>query len=64
MSGPVKGLNGVYMIYVNNATISADEDVKLLRERLSSTFRMRGSYEAYEALRKKASIEDKRYKFY
>ena len=64
VSGPVKGINGVYMVYVNSVTISSDEDAKLLQERLMATFRMRGNYEAYEALRKGADIVDKRYKFY
>ena len=64
VSGPVKGQNGVFMIFVNSVTISSEEDLKLLQDRLSATFRMRGSYEAYEALRKEAEIVDKRYKFY
>jgi peptidyl-prolyl cis-trans isomerase D len=64
VAGPVKGDNGVYMLTVNNASAASDEDLKLLKERLTSTFQMRGSYEAYEALRKAANIEDKRYKFY
>jgi peptidyl-prolyl cis-trans isomerase D len=64
VAGPVKGENGVFMLAVNNATASSDEDLKMLKERLSSTFQMRGSYEAYEALRKAANIVDKRYKFY
>jgi len=64
VSGPVKGDNGVYMLTVNNASAASGEDLKLLKERLTSTYQMRGSYEAYEALRKAANIEDKRYKFY
>jgi peptidyl-prolyl cis-trans isomerase D len=64
VAGPLKGENGVFMLAVNNATASSDEDLKMLKERLSSTFQMRGSYEAYEALRKAANIVDKRYKFY
>lgn len=64
VAGPVKGDNGVYMLAVNNASAASDEDLKLLKERLTSTYQMRGSYEAYEALRKAANIEDKRYKFY
>jgi peptidyl-prolyl cis-trans isomerase D len=63
-AGPVKGENGVFMLTVNNSVASSDEDLKLLRDRLTSTFQMRGSYEAYEALRKDANIVDKRYKFY
>ncbi|OFY80989.1 MAG: hypothetical protein A2V46_00930 [Bacteroidetes bacterium RBG_19FT_COMBO_42_7] len=64
VTGPVKGENGVYMLAVNNTAASPEEDLKLLKERLTSTFQMRGSYEAYEALRKEANIVDKRYKFY
>ena len=64
VSGPVKGTSGVYMLSANNVTAAPAEDAKLLRERLSATFQMRGSYEAYEALRKGAKIIDKRYKFY
>jgi peptidyl-prolyl cis-trans isomerase D len=64
VSGPVKGNNGVYLIYVNSVTKPESQDLKLLRERLTSTFEMRGNYEAYEALRKAANIVDKRYKFY
>jgi peptidyl-prolyl cis-trans isomerase D len=64
VAGPVKGDNGVYMLTVNNASAAGDEDLKLLKERLSATYQMRGSYEAFEALRKEANIVDKRYKFY
>ncbi len=64
VTGPVKGNNGVYMLVANTVTPSAGEDIKLLQERLTSTFQMRGSYEAYESLRKGANIVDKRYKFY
>ena len=64
VSGPVKGANGVYMLVANNVTAPQGEDLKLLQGRLKSTFQMRGSYEAYEALRKDANIIDKRYKFY
>ena len=64
LAGPIKGNNGVFMITVNNISTSPGDDMKLLKERLSSTFRMRGTYEAYDALRKSANIVDKRYKFY
>jgi peptidyl-prolyl cis-trans isomerase D len=65
LAGPVKGNNGVFMITVNNiSATSSGDDMKLSKERLSSTFRLRGTYEAYEALRKSANIIDKRYKFY
>ncbi len=64
IAGPITGLNGVYLITVNNVTTSPGEDLKLLKSRLMSTFEMRGSYEAYDALRKNANVIDKRYKFY
>ncbi len=64
VSGPVKGNNGVYLLVDNNVTTSPGEDIKTLQKRLTATFQMRGTYEAYEALRQKANIVDKRYKFY
>ena len=64
VAGPVVGSNGVYMIAVNSLTASEGEDMKVLQERLKVTYQMRGNYEAYEALRKGASIKDRRYKFY
>jgi peptidyl-prolyl cis-trans isomerase D len=64
IAGPVKGNNGVFLLTVNNSVTANNEDIKLLKERLSATFQMRGSYEAYDALRKSSNIIDKRYKFY
>ena len=64
IAGPVKGINGVYMLAANNVTPAQSEDLKLIQDRLKATFQMRGTYEAYEALRKGANIIDKRYKFY
>jgi peptidyl-prolyl cis-trans isomerase D len=64
VAGPVKGNNGVYLITVNNIVTASNEDLKLLKDRLISTFQLRSNYEAYEALRKSANIVDKRYKFY
>ena len=64
VAGPVKGTNGVFMLTANSVSISQGEDIKSMQKKLSSTFQMRGNYEAYEALRKGAKIIDKRYKFY
>ena len=64
LTGPVKGTNGVFMLTVNNSSAALSEDVKALQTRLASSFQLRGSYEAYEALRRDADIVDKRYKFY
>jgi peptidyl-prolyl cis-trans isomerase D len=64
VAGPVKGINGVYMLVANNITTAPNEDIKLVQDRLKATFQMRGTYEAFESLRKGANIIDKRYKFY
>jgi len=64
LSGPVKGENGIYMLTVNEISNSDSDDIRSLKDRLSITYQMRGSYEAYEALRKATNIVDKRYKFY
>jgi peptidyl-prolyl cis-trans isomerase D len=64
ISGPIKGNNGVFMINVNNVVTTTGEDAKLLKNRLMASFQMRGTYEAYEALKKNANVIDKRYKFY
>ena len=64
VTGPVKGNNGVFMLVANSVSPAEGEDIKLLQDRLTANFQMRGSYEAFEALRKGANIVDKRYKFY
>ena len=64
VSGPVKGNDGVFMLTVNNVTATPGVDLKLLQKQLETTYQMRGTYEAYDALRKEANIVDKRYKFY
>jgi hypothetical protein len=52
------------MITANNITPTQGVDLKSLQKQLTSTYQMRGTYEAYDALRKDANILDKRYKFY
>lgn len=64
VAGPVKGNNGVFLVSVNNIIRNTDDNSKILKDRLLATYQMRGTYEAYEALRKSANIVDKRYKFY
>lgn len=64
IAGPVKANNGVYLLSVNNITKTPESDLNMLKERLSVTYSMRGTYEAYEALRRSSDITDKRYKFY
>jgi len=62
--GPVKGNEGVFMLTANNITAAQGIDLKALKKQMASTYQMRGSYEAYDALRRDANIIDKRYKFY
>jgi len=62
--GPVKGNEGVFLLTANNITAAQGVDLKVLKKQLASTYQMRGSYEAYDALRRDANINDKRYKFY
>jgi len=64
VTGPVKGINGVFMLAANNVTTSQGETIKSIQNKQKTTFQVRGTYEAYEALRKSANIQDKRYKFY
>lgn len=64
LEGPVEGVNGVFMFVVNNITPATEEENAVMKDRLQSTFQVRGTYEAFEALRKKAGVKDSRYKFY
>ncbi|MDF1559664.1 MAG: SurA N-terminal domain-containing protein [Bacteroidales bacterium] len=64
LSKPVEGNNGVYLFTVNNTVPSVTEDSEMVRERLSSGYQMRASYEAFQAIRDKKEVEDLRYKFY
>lgn len=64
ITGPVEGNDGVFMLTVNSLTPTQGDDLKTLKDRLATTYKMRGTYEAYDALRKDANILDKRYKFY
>jgi len=64
VSGPVKGSYGVFLFTANSLMPSLEEDIETIQQRLTSTFQFRGSYEAYEALRREKTIVDKRYKFY
>jgi peptidyl-prolyl cis-trans isomerase D len=64
LSKPVEGNNGVYMFVVNSVTPAANEDLSLIRERLSSNYQIRASYEAFQAIRDKKEVMDMRYKFY
>jgi len=64
LSKPVEGNNGVYLFTVNNTVPAVTEDSEMVRERLSSGYQMRASYEAFQAIRDRKEVEDLRYKFY
>ena len=64
ISGPVKGSNGVFVLKVN--AIRADEvsNSDLQQMQMITQFQNRANYEAFEALKERAGIIDKRSKFY
>ncbi len=66
ISAPLKGNQGVYMILVTNVndTKPTAEFLKSFKPRMETTYQYRTNYQAYEALKKAADIEDYRYKFY
>jgi peptidyl-prolyl cis-trans isomerase D len=64
LSKPVEGNNGVYLFVVSDATPVVAEDLALVKERMNSSYQIRASYEAYQAIRDKKEVKDMRYKFY
>lgn len=65
VSKPLKGLNGVYVIQVLSfPEVKPPADVREAQNQVRSQLQSRSQYEAYNALREKAGIVDKRAKFY
>jgi peptidyl-prolyl cis-trans isomerase D len=64
LSKPVEGNNGVYLFVVSDATPAVSEDLAMVKERMNSSYQIRASYEAYQAIRDKKEVKDMRYKFY
>lgn len=64
LSGPVKGVSGVYVFSVNRSQSNPPEELTSVRDRLAAMLQIRASYEVFEALRKETPIVDKRYRFY
>ncbi|HDZ41341.1 MAG TPA: hypothetical protein ENH59_06655 [Bacteroidetes bacterium] len=65
LSGPVKGNNGIFIVYVNNVNSNEEgQNIDFIRNRLISAFEARASFEVYEALKEGSDIVDRRYKFY
>ncbi|HEX2934628.1 MAG TPA: peptidylprolyl isomerase, partial [Bacteroidales bacterium] len=65
LSDVIKGSNGVYVISVTNIQQpEAIKDYTATLTRVNSSFQSRASYDAYNALRKLANIDDRRANFY
>ncbi len=64
MVGPVKGNSGIFALSVTAINKGELADVTTEKNRMMNSYRSRAYYEAFEALKKKAEIKDKRSKFY
>lgn len=64
LSEPITGNNGVYVISVTNTTTDESVTAENEKRRLQTSYQTRANYEAYEALKKKADIKDRRSKFF
>ena len=64
ISAPVKGNSGVYLLKVVSVSEGTDSDVVAEQNRLAQSLGYRVNYQAFEAQKKVAEIEDKRSKFY
>lgn len=64
VSPPLKGNNGVYLIKVTSSEDSGDTNVEAEKERLLQASGFRASMQAFEVLKEKSEIVDKRPKFY
>ena len=65
LSKPVKGNNGVYVVYADDFIASkAPKDLTSLKKQLDGQIKPRANFEAINALRELTDIEDNRAKFY
>jgi len=64
LSAPIEGNNGVYLAKVTSFSTNADNDVKGEKVRLAQSVGYRAGSQVFESLKKLATIEDKRAKFY
>ena len=64
LSNPIKGNNGVYLAKVVAINELDNPNVDAEQQRLNQALAYRANYQAYEAQRKAAEIEDRRAKFY
>ncbi len=65
VSKPIKGLSGVYVVYVDNVTEAPEvTDFTPSKKQLEQALWGRADYEVYEALKDNADVVDNRVKFY
>jgi peptidyl-prolyl cis-trans isomerase D len=64
LSQPIHGNNGVYVIVVSNIVDPAETELASQKSRMASLRESQANYEAFEALREAANIEDNRAKFF
>ena len=64
LSKPVQGNNGVYVVVVNAIQENDESDIASLQSRMTVMRESQASFEAYEALREAADIQDNRSTFF
>ena len=64
LSQPIKGNNGVYVIVISNIIDPAETELESQKSRMASLRESQANYEAFEALREAANIQDNRAKFF
>lgn len=64
LSNPIEGRNGVYFIELTNLTGGSNGNVENERIALYQGSSYRANFQAYQTLKEKTEIEDKRSKFY
>jgi peptidyl-prolyl cis-trans isomerase D len=64
LSQPVKGNNGVYVIVVSNIVDPAETELASQKSRMATLRESQANYEAFEALREAANIQDNRARFF
>jgi peptidyl-prolyl cis-trans isomerase D len=64
LSKPIKGSNGVFVIYVTSVSETGQANPELTMKRLYGNMEGRVNYEAFNILQKMANVKDERAKFY
>ncbi len=64
LSKPVKGNSGVFVLVVNRIDESIEQDPAEIKSRMTVLRKSQASYEAYDALRDAANIQDNRARFF